>query len=152
MLFNRYLALATLGCAMSNVATAEEVKPDTPATLAGGKVCTVVECKALLDKKEAQFFDTRSAINFGKGHIKGAVMVSYKEKSDFKVDFDATQDKFETAALPADKKAKIVFYSDGPKGWKSYKAAIAAVKAGYANVYWMREGTAGWTEKKFPME
>ena len=77
---------------------------------------------------------------------------AYKEKSDFKPDFDVSVDSFEVDKLPADKAAKIVIYSDGPAGWKSYKAAVLAIKAGYKNVFWMREGFAGWTAKSYPVE
>jgi rhodanese-related sulfurtransferase len=54
--------------------------------------------------------------------------------------------------LPADKGASIVFYSDGPSGWKSYKATVLSVGAGYRNVLWMREGFAGWTARNLPVE
>lgn len=127
-------------------------KPDTPTTLQGGKVVTVEEAKKLSDDKSAQFFDTRSLINFGKGHVPGAKAVSYKEKSEFKADFNAAADSFELDKLPADKAAKIVLYSDGPGGWKSYKAAVLSIKAGHKNVMWMRDGFTGWTAKGYPAE
>ena len=127
-------------------------KPDAPTVLKGGKVISVDEAKSMFDKKAAVFFDTRAVINFGKGHVPGANMVAYKEKSDFKADFDVSLDSFELSKLPADKAAKVVIYSDGPKGWKSYKAAVLAVNAGYKNVMWMRDGFAGWTAKNLPAE
>lgn len=129
-----------------------EDKPDTPNSLSGGKVISVDEAKKLADSKSATFLDTRSVLNFGKGHVPGAKAVSYKEKSDFKADFDASQDQFDLAKLPADKAAKLVFYSDGPKGWKSYKSAVTAIKAGYKSVMWMRDGTDAWTAKGYPTE
>ena len=46
----------------------------------------------------------------------------------------------------------IVFYSDGPKGWKSYKASVLAAKAGHKNVKWMRAGIAGWKKSGLPFE
>ncbi|MDS4014517.1 MAG: rhodanese-like domain-containing protein [Candidatus Accumulibacter sp.] len=132
-------------------ALAADDKPDTPSSIRGGKVVSVDEAKGLLDKKAASFFDTRNALNFGKGHVPGATIVSYKEKSDFSPNFDASQDSFELAKLPGEKSAQIVFYSDGPKGWKSYKAATLAINAGYKNVSWMREGFAGWTARNLPV-
>jgi rhodanese-related sulfurtransferase len=45
-----------------------------------------------------------------------------------------------------------VFYSDGLTGWKSYKAAVLAVKAGYKNVMYMRGGFAEWEAKGAPVE
>lgn len=127
-------------------------KPDTPTALHGGKVVSADEAKKLLDAKGVAFFDTRAALNFGKGHVPGAQLISYKEKSEFKADFDATVDQFEIAKLPPDKSAKVLIYSDGPAGWKSYKAAVTAIKGGYKNVLWMREGYAAWTAKELPNE
>ena len=45
---------------------------ETPTTLSGGKVISVVEAKKLIDAKAVTFVDTRSVVNFGKGHIPGA--------------------------------------------------------------------------------
>lgn len=148
---NKFIVLiaSVLFTALPAIATD---KPNTPASLAGGKVISVDEGKKLADDKSAQFFDTRNLVNFGKGHVPGAKAVSYKEKSDFKADFDVSVDSFEVDKLPADKAAKIVIYSDGPAGWKSYKAAVLAIKAGYKNVLWMRDGFAGWTAKSYPVE
>lgn len=120
-------------------------KPETPSTVSGFAIVTPEEARALIGK--ASFFDLRSALNYGKGHIQGARALPYGEKSGFTPDFDASQDKFDMSKLPADKSAAIVFYSDGPKGWKSYKAAVLASKAGYRNVKWMRAGTEGWQAK-----
>lgn len=137
---------------LSASAFAEEAKPDTPKTIEGVKVVSAVEAKALFDKKSASFFDMRSAINFGKGHIPGATAVPYKELSEFKVGFDSSKDSFDLKKLPADKSRAIIFYSDGPSGWKSYKAAFMARKAGYKNVMWLREGSKVWETKKFPIQ
>lgn len=133
-------------------AIASDDKPDTPTALKGGKVISVDEAKSILDKKGAAFFDTRAVLNYGKGHVPSATIVAYKEKSDFKADFDVSKDSFELAKLPTDKAAKVVIYSDGPKGWKSFKAAVLAINAGHKNVMWMRDGFSGWTAKSFPVE
>lgn len=152
MLKQTLLAISTVVLTLAGGAATAADKPDTPTTLPGGKVLTAPEAKALLDGKSAAFFDTRAALNFGKGHVPGAQLISYKEKSDFKADFDAAADQFEMAKLPPDKNAKVVIYSDGPAGWKSYKAAVLAIKGGYKNVMWMREGFSGWTGKGLPSE
>ena len=131
--------------------TAQDKKPSTPATLAGGKVATADEAKNLLDGKKAAFFDTRSAMSFGKGHLPGAKAIPYGEKSEFAENFDASKDRFDLAQLPADKNAALVFYSDGPTGWKSYKAAVLAVRAGYKSVHYFRGGWAEWEAKKYPV-
>lgn len=123
----------------------------TPSDIQGAKVISVEDGKKLVDAK-ATFIDTRNAMNFGKGHVPGAVAVSYKEKSDKVVNFDRSVDQFDLAKLPKDKGAPVVFYSDGPSGWKSYKAAVLAVQAGYTNVRYMRGGYSEWTAKGYPVE
>lgn len=125
-------------------------EPPTPASVKGVEVVSVEKARDLIGK--AQFFDMRSAVNYGKGHVKGAVALPYDQKSDKSENFDAAKDKFDMSKLPKEKSAAIVFYSDGPTGWKSYKAAVLASRAGYTNVKWMREGTAGWTAKQLPLE
>lgn len=150
-MLTRILAVsATVFACLSTPTWAADDKPDTPTSLRGGTVIGIDEAKGLLDKKSAAFFDTRNALNFGKGHVPGATIISYKEKSDFSPNFDAAQDTFELGKLPTDKSARLVIYSDGPKGWKSYKAATLAINAGYKNVMWMRDGFAGWTAKNLP--
>lgn len=143
-------AVATLIALAALAAPVAAQNSQTPATLAGGKVISVDEGRTLLDGKKAIFLDTRSAVNFGKGHVPSAVLVAYREKSAKVEGFDASQDQFDMTKLPADKSATIVIYSDGPTGWKSYKASVLAVKAGYKSVHYMRGGFAEWTAKGFP--
>jgi len=137
---------------LAHGAWAQEEKPLTPASLPGGAVVTVNEAKALLDGGRARFFDMRSAVNFGKGHVPGATALPYKEKSSYSADFAASVDGFDLGALPSDKSSLLLFYSDGPTGWKSYKAAVLAVRAGYRNVKWLREGFSGWTAAGLPTQ
>ncbi|MBI5893402.1 MAG: rhodanese-like domain-containing protein [Deltaproteobacteria bacterium] len=143
-----FFVLAVTG----GISFAAETDPETPTVLKGGKIISADEAKSLVDKKEAVLFDFRSAINFGKGHIPKAVILPYKGKSPNTPDVTPAQDEFDAAKLPSDKNANIVFYSDGPKGWKSYKAALIAIKIGYKNVMWFRGGFNEWTEKGYPIE
>ncbi|MHB8764741.1 MAG: rhodanese-like domain-containing protein [Deferrisomatales bacterium] len=122
----------------------------TPTALPGGRVLTAEETKGLLGK--ALFFDMRKAVNYGKGHLAGAVALPYEQRSEKRVDFDATLDQFDRSQLPADKARAMVFYSDGPGGWKSYKAAVLCIRDGYTQVMWFRGGTAEWAEKGYPLE
>lgn len=133
-------------------AVADENKPETPKSLNGVKVVSVEEVKTLLGKQNTKLYDMRSAINFGKGHLPGAVALPYKENSEFKADFDASKDSLDLSKLPSDKSSQILFYSDGSTGWKSYKAAVMARKAGYKNILWFREGTAAWIAKGNKMQ
>lgn len=124
----------------------------TPVSLSGGKVISAEDGRKLSDKKAAFFVDTRNVLNFGKGHVPGANAIPYKGASEDVVTFDASKDHFELSKLPANKEQVLVFYSDGPTGWKSYKAAVWAVKAGYKNVNYMRVGWSEWQAKSFPSE
>ena len=40
--------------------------------------------------------------------------------------------------------AKVVFYCNADACWKDYKAAVAAINAGYGRVLWMRGGMPEW--------
>lgn len=124
--------------------------PETPKSLAGGKIVSAAEAKALGGK--AAIFDMRKAVSYGKGHLPGAQPLPYDQKSEKAENFDATMDKFDMSQLPTDKSGAILFYSDGPTGWKSYKAAVIAIRNGYTNVSWFRGGTAEWEAKGFPYE
>lgn len=145
----RHLLIGFMLVLSATIAFASD-DPETPQTFTGGKIISVDEAKGLIGK--AKFFDMRKAISFGKGHVPGAVALPYDQKSEKAENFDATKDKFDLAQLPSNKADPIVFYSDGPTGWKSYKAAVIAVRNGYTNVMWMRGGTKDWEQKNFPIE
>ena len=116
----------------------------------GVVIAPVAYVKPLIDQGKVQVFDMRKALNYGKGHIAGAVCLPYEWTK--KGHPSERTGKFDMSKLPADKKAKILFHSDGPTGWKSYYASKAAIEAGYTNVMWMREGFSVWADKSFPIE
>lgn len=147
----RKLGVAAMMLAMMGSAIAQVQLP-TPTTLAGGKVITAEDGRKLLDKKAGFFVDTRNVVNFGKGHVPGAHAIPYKGDSADVEAFDASKDKFDLSHLPPAKDQALVFYSDGPTGWKSYKASVWAIKAGYKNVNYMRAGWSDWQAKGFPSE
>ena len=152
-MFTKSMASLAIGLTLAIApAVAGDIKPDTPTSVKGARIIAVEEAKGLLDKKTAVFFDTRSPLNFGKGHIPGATLIAYKEKSEFVPEFDAAQDSFELTRLPADKNARVVIYSDGPSGWKSYTATVVSGRAGYRTLLWMRDGFAAWTARGLPVE
>jgi rhodanese-related sulfurtransferase len=149
---NKLLLVALCAVSMAGAPAFADQKPETPKAISGAKIVSAAEAKSLSAGKGAVFIDTRSAVNFGKGRVPGAASASYKEKSDPVENFDGSKDSFDFDKLPADKSAKIVFYSDGPTGWKSYKAAVLAVKAGYKNVMYMRGGMGDWEAAGNPVE
>lgn len=146
-----YLLPLLLGACLWAPATAS-AKPETPTTLEGGEVIDVGRAHQLMQAGSALFIDTRSPLNFGKGHIPGAVTIAYREKSEYAANFDAGLDEFEVDRLPADRSKALVFYSDGPTGWKSYKAAVLAIRRGHHAVYYLRDGWTGWAAAGLPVE
>ncbi len=144
--FTRLLAVCATAIAVSPALATE-----TPSALQGAKLVTADAVKKLLDQGVA-VIDTRVANEFAEGHIKGAKSVPYKEKSTKAADFDAAQDSFDLSKLPADKAAPVVMYCNAGECWKSYKASVVAMKAGYKNIHWMRGGLPEWKAKSFPVE
>ncbi len=135
--------------AMSNTLYAEN--PVVPDGLSGAKVINADECKKLMNSN-GKVFDVRNELEYGEGHLPGAVMLPYKEKSDKAANFDASVDKFDIGKLPSDKSAPVIFYCNGDRCWKSYKSSVVAIKAGHKNVNWFRGGFPEWKEKGYPVE
>jgi ABC-type phosphate/phosphonate transport system substrate-binding protein/rhodanese-related sulfurtransferase len=123
----------------------------TPQVLAGATVVTAEQVAELM-KKGVPVYDTRVKEEYDDKHIKGAKLVTYNEKSRKEVGFDASQDRFDLAGIVQDKNAPVVFACNGPECWKSYKASLAAIKAGYTQVHWFRGGYPEWRSKGFAVE
>lgn len=116
----------------------------TPVAVEGGRVITVDEARAWFNSGKAQFVDVRNPLNYGRGHIPSAIAAPIGKSGE-----DEGRRRVFLSKLPTDKDAPLIFYSHGNTGWKSYRAAVEAVQAGYANVMWMREGFTGWQSKRF---
>lgn len=139
--------IATTAIAFSTAAMAA----DTPTSLAGVDMVDAAQAKALADAG-ALMIDTRVAMEYAEGHIKGALSIPYKEKSAKAADFNKAEDSFPLAAKVADKNTKVVMYCNGPSCWKSYKAAKVAHDDGYKSVYWFRTGYPAWKAAGHPVE
>lgn len=127
---------------LTSPAFADEAAP--PMTVEGARVITVEEARAYFDSGKALFVDVRNPLNYGRGHISSAIAAPFEKQGG-----DEKQRRAFLAKLPRDKRAPIIVYSHGATGWKSYYAAVEAVKAGYGNIMWMREGFKAWTSKEF---
>lgn len=125
--------------------------PQTPESIPGATVVTAEQAKSMVDKG-ALIVDTRVANEYVEQHIKGAVNVPYKEKSEKAVNYDPSLDSFDLSLLPPDKNTSMIMYCNAGECWKSYKATKSVVKAGYSNVYWLRGGIPEWKTKGFPVE
>ena len=116
---------------------------DSPPSIAGAKVVTPVEAKAAIDKG-APAFDVRRKAAFLEGRIPNAKSI---------VQFiDAKEKKAEPEAFPVAKSAPIVIYGHGVDGWSAVYAVESAVKAGFTNVLWLREGYSGWVGAGLPVQ
>lgn len=124
---------------------------DVPPTLAGVTVVTAAQAKKMIDAG-VPVVDTRVGNEYADAHIRGAKNVPYKEKSARDVAFDAKQDQFDVAKLPADKGAPVILYCNGPECWKSYKASKVASEAGWKKVQWLRGGFPEWKSSGYPIE
>lgn len=136
-----YIFLSCL-FALTTISQAEEIP--TPDSLEGCKIITIKEAKALIDSNDAAFFDVRNPINYGRGHLPGALSLPFKGKVVKKADFSSNSDNIDLSKLPEDRMKSIVFYSHGATGWKSYFAAKIAIQQGFKSVMWMRNGYGEW--------
>jgi rhodanese-related sulfurtransferase len=122
----------------------------TPRVLDGVKIVSADEAAALM-KKGVVLYDTRSADEYRAGHIRGARSLPYGEKSAKEVGFDAAKDRFDLAQI-ADKSAPVIFACNGAECWKSYKSCVAAAKAGFTQVHWLRGGYPEWLARGLPTD
>jgi ABC-type phosphate/phosphonate transport system substrate-binding protein/rhodanese-related sulfurtransferase len=122
----------------------------TPRVLDGVKIVSAEEAADMM-KKGVVLYDTRVEEEHRENHIKGAQWLPYGEKSAKEVGFDASKDSFDLKRI-ADKNAPVIFACNGPECWKSYKSSVAAMKAGFKQIYWFRGGFPEWVAKGYPTE
>ncbi len=115
----------------------------TPRQLPGATVVGAAAVKRLL-AEGATYFDTRTEAEFKAGRVPGSRLLPYVEKSVKDTDYDNSLDSFDTARLPTDKSAPVILACNGAECWKSYKASLAAIRAGYTRVHWFRGGLPEW--------
>ncbi len=137
--------------ALSIGLAAPALAAETPATLKGTTLVSAAEVNKLLSSG-VPVIDTRVAAEYAEKTIKGAKNVPYKEKSAKDVNFDASQDQFDLTKLPTDKAAPIVFFCNSGECWKSYKASVVAMKAGYTKISWFRGGVPEWLKAGLPTQ
>lgn len=115
----------------------------TPRSLPGAQVPDAAAVAQLL-QGGARYIDTRTDVEFQAGHVPGALFVPFVEKSAKDADYDGALDQFDVAKLGNNKAASLIFACNGAECWKSYKAARAALAAGYTQVHWFRGGFPEW--------
>lgn len=132
-----------LACALVVGAAGPAVAADeTPTELEGVQILTPEQLRPLLNQG-VRVYDLRKKASYADGHLPGAVSAARH--------YNAQNNSLDTSFLGPDRAARIVFYSHGTTGWKSYYAAKQAREAGYENVMWMRGGYAGWSAGNHPI-
>ena len=124
---------------------------DTPMVIEGANVVTAAQVNRMLEN-DVPIIDARVESEYSTEHIRGAINVTYFEKSAKSASFNPKHDKFDLSQLPAKKNADIIFYCNAGACWRGYKAAVVAVNAGYTKVHWFRGGMPEWGEKGLPTE
>lgn len=123
----------------------------TPTSIKGAEIIDVAKAKSMMDSG-VKMIDARVANEYAEEHIKGSINVPHKGPSANVPDFDSSQDSFDLAKVSPDKNAPVILYCNGVECWKSYKAAVIAVKAGYKKIYVLRDGIPAWKAKGLPIE
>ena len=124
----------------------------TPRTLEGA---TLIEDPAQVESllaAGARYIDARNQEEFAAGHVPGAILVPYVEKSAKDPGYDPKLDQFDLQRLGDNKAQPLVFGCNGPECWKSFKASRAALQAGYTKVYWFRTGVPAWRSSGRPLD
>ena len=132
------LACALAFGAVDQARAAEE----TPTHLEGVQVVSPEEVRPLLDQG-VRVYDLRKKASYADGHVPGAVSAAEH--------YDSDKNALDTGFLGQDRSQRMVFYSHGSTGWKSYYAAKQAAEAGFRNVMWMRGGYANWAAGEHPI-
>ncbi len=129
--------------------------PDASTALKYGVTLVDTQRALSLQKEGAVFVDTRKVPEYAVENIEGAISAYYDEKGGDKnkvADFDSSNDIYHNARLPKDKTTKLIFYCNGIKCWKSYKAAVMSAKDGYKNIFWLQSGIGQWKKDGLKLE
>lgn len=103
------------------------------------KNITPQECNALLKESAIQLVDVRSAQEYEKEHLQGAILISLEDPN-FKV--QATQ--------TLDKQQPVVLYCRSGK--RSMTAANILANEGFTTVYNLKGGILEWQTESLPTE
>ncbi len=126
------LTIATLALAATTQARAAASDPERFAYLPAAQL--VKE----LGAADLRVFDANSLEVWRKGHVPGAVHVSYAEVG--------------PKVLPTDKSVRLVFYCKDTQCTASHRDAERAAELGYQHVFVMPEGIDGWVAQGRPVE
>jgi len=116
-------------------------KPVVPELLEGTTVVTVEEVYNLITTEpNLVVIDSRRNEEHDKGHIEGSISI---------LDSNMTHDELKMHVNTAD--TPILFYCNGVRCMRSYKASVKAISWGYRNIYWFRGGWKEWKASEMPI-
>lgn len=132
-------------CLLPIFSYADSKKKDTPTQLNKGRIIGALETKLHLKNHSATIIDTRDPLTYSKGHLPAARLITY-----YPTFYKNGRPKppslehMDSEKLTKNLSAAIVFYSQDTTDWRSYNAAMAAIRAGYKHVLWFRGGIQAW--------
>lgn len=133
----RFLMMMAVGLFLSGQALAAKV---SPMTVSGTTTVDTTKAKELFDKKVV-FVDVRSSADWDAGRIPGAVHLEQKKMWN------------EAALAKAVGKDKpVVIYCNGETCLRSSECSVDAVKWGFKQVYYYRDGFPAWKKAGHPTE
>ena len=116
--------------------------PNEAETWIGREIDNVDIAKQYYDQGKVLFVDARSALDYQKGHVKGAISVPVGE-------FDEHIDTFLDKYSPQN---PMIIYCNGRSCMDSHHLAEMLMGFGYERVSVMIDGFPGWKAKGYPVE
>ncbi len=120
------------------LALAACAKPQEP--LPPWKTVDAATLKSMMASGKVSVFNTMSEIECLDHRIPGTKCLSCEEIEN------------SPAGLPADKDQALVLYCESEGCYRSCRAADAAIRYGYKNVYVLAGGVSAWKQAGYPME
>lgn len=145
-----------LGCILVSAGLVHAAKPETPKSLDGVKSISVEDVAAMVKSKKVGVdfivIDSRKSSDFEAGRVPGATNIAVGGRPNLGEKELAKGMEALKGKLPQNKKQLVIFYCNGITCWRSPKASTCAVKMGYTNVLWMRDGFNAWKKAGLPVE
>lgn len=111
----------------------------SPLFVHGASSIDVIEAKQLHDRGVV-FIDARDAVDWGIGHIEGAISLYLERFTE------------EELAAVINRDEPVVIYCHGPRCLLSSRAVEMAVSWGFTNTYYFRDGFPAWKIAGYPFD
>ena len=137
------------GVPASNQLRGEPQHAPTPTRLDGGNVITTEALAAMMQQNNSPFI--LLDVLGGERGLPGAQ--NAQPAGNAGTFADATQrdlGNYLQQATQGRRDVPVIFYCLNVQCWRSYNAALRAIKLGYTRVYWYRGGIEAWTQAGLP--